>query len=285
MQNQKRTPSAIGRPLDVDYLTNRVIVLLTLVVMVSRGSYQLFTGSSLLDSALAGGTAGIIVFVAWALGRELDPDYNGSAFVGAGLAFLGTLLVGEANLLALFGLMLLARIVNRTVGISASPLDSIMIVVFVGILAFVSSWVYGAIAVVAFLLDYGLPEANKRQLNFAGASVLVTIVAFLVNGAERGVLSQPYLLAVVMIAGLSLLVILTSRRVTSVGDVTGKTLNLRRIQAVQLLMLVAATAVALWQGDLGFRLLLPLWATFAGIALYRVTTLLPAQPQVVDDAP
>ena len=55
MHELKRPPSAIGRPLDMYYLTNRIIAILTLVVMVSRVSYHLFTGSPIWESILVGG--------------------------------------------------------------------------------------------------------------------------------------------------------------------------------------------------------------------------------------
>ena len=83
------------RPVDWNYPTNRLIILLTLGVLVLGTLYQLILGGLGFVSALGwGASTGLAVFVCWALTRELDPDDEYAAFVAAGLYLAGVLIWG-----------------------------------------------------------------------------------------------------------------------------------------------------------------------------------------------
>jgi hypothetical protein len=88
--------------------------------------------------------------------------------------------------------------------------------------------------------------------------------------------SGPTMLVVVfsiVVAGLSLPVIATTRGVEAVGDATGEVLNPRRVQAAQVLALLTALLFAWWAGASGLITLLPLWAAMIGVGLYRLAIL------------
>ncbi|MGD9316838.1 MAG: hypothetical protein PVG56_08400, partial [Anaerolineae bacterium] len=92
--------TALGRnPLDPGYPTNLAIAALTVVVAIAGAVWRLISGVALLESALWGIGAGLVMFLTWALGRELDPDHDLSAFVGAGLVLIALLLAGAPSLL------------------------------------------------------------------------------------------------------------------------------------------------------------------------------------------
>ena len=111
--------TTLGRPVDPRYPTNLAVVVLSPVVVVAGTIYRLVSGYALLEGVLWGIGAGLAVFLAWALGRELDPDHDLSAFVGAGLTVFGLLLTGLPSLLVLFWLLLALRVVNRSTGLPA----------------------------------------------------------------------------------------------------------------------------------------------------------------------
>ncbi len=120
----------LGRPLDPRYPSNRVAIVVPVAIGVLVAA---LADGGLADRALEGGIALVASFLAWALGREIDPDRtltaNGAAVVGGLLA--GAL--GSAALGALYLLMATARITTRTTGLPPKPTD---LLVHVGAAAF-----------------------------------------------------------------------------------------------------------------------------------------------------
>jgi hypothetical protein len=263
--------TSLGRPIDLGYPTNRAIAILSPAVMLVATGIRLVQGMAWLDSARWGLGAGLAVFFAWALSRELDPDYDLSAFVGAGLMLASLLLFDLPHLLVLFWLFAAARLVNRTTGRSAKALDSVGLLGLSSWLVWQGQWVAGAMTVVAFALDAWLAPPLRRHGIFAALALAATVVLSIFHGdlrMENGP-SLPVIVAVVVMGGLFVAIIVTYRSVRSVGDTDGQRLNARRVQAAQLVALVTALAWAWWQGSAGVVALLPLWAAMLGAALYR----------------
>lgn len=267
--------TALGRLLDPRYPTNLAIAALALVVAVAGAIFHLFSGVALLESALWGVGAGFAVFLAWALGREIDPDHDLSAFVGAGLMLAGLVLFGLPSLLVLLWLLLVLRVVNRTTGLPAKPADSLAVLGLGGWLTWQGHWIVGLMTAVAFLLDGLLPTPLRHHLLLSGLAFFATVVLSIFHGGmamESGP-TLPIVISSVVMAGLFLVVITTSRESQAVGDATGKPLSPRRVQAAQVLALLTALLFAWWEGASGVVALTPLWAALVGVTLYRLTSL------------
>lgn len=264
--------TAIARPIDPDYSTNRAIAVVAMVVTVGGAIFQLLTSGELIQSALWGIAAGFAVFLAWALGRELDPDHDLSAFVAAGWALIGVLFLDLPSIIVLFWILLLVRIVNRTVGLPARILDSLLILGLAGWLTLQGNWIVGLTTALAFFLDGQLSPPHRRQLLFAGITFLVTVISFFLTGGIHGEanLSSPGLLALLVVSVLFALVIIDSRELRTLGDQTSEPLNPKRVQAAQIIALLTGIQFALWRGDPGLVSLMPLWAAMLGVALYRL---------------
>ncbi|BAC89758.1 hypothetical protein [Gloeobacter violaceus] len=262
--------TAIGRPVDPSYPTNRTIALIAGITAVGGSVIQLFLGAPWLQSALWGFTAGISVFLAWAIARELDPDRDLSAFVAAGLAIVGTGIWGLPNLGILLWLMLVVRVVNRTTGLSVKWSDSLAVLALGGWLAFQGNWAYAALTAVALWLDSRLPPANRPQVVFAGLGVVLTLVVLAWGEAApaAGVSFAAGALAVGL-AAVFLPVGIGSGRLVSVGDEDGEALVPIRVQAAQALALSVGIETALWGGAAGLSALTPFWAAVVGTAAYR----------------
>ena len=118
--------TSIGRPVDPAWPTNQAILILSLTVLLVVAAFRIvFGGLAFLPALVAGSFAGGSVFLAWAFARELDPDHDLAAFVGALIALPAWELLGSPGFTSLVLLLLGLRIVNRTVGPPARPLDSI----------------------------------------------------------------------------------------------------------------------------------------------------------------
>ena len=268
--------TALGRvPIDPRYPTNLAIAAISLLVVVAGAIWQLVLGTALLESVLWGIGAGFLPFLTWALGRELDPDHDLSAFVGTGLVLFTFLLPDMPSLLTIVWLLSLLRMVNRSVGLPAKPWDSLGVLGLGAWLTWQGYWMVGLMTAVAFLLDGLLSPPLRHHLFLSGISFVTTVFLAIFHGdmtMEAGP-TLPVLLSAVVVTGLFLVVIATTRQVEALGDATGQVLNPRRVRAAQILALLSALLLAWWVGAPGMMSVLPLWAAMAGVGLYRLAIL------------
>lgn len=262
--------TTVGRPIDLSYTTNRAIAVVSLVVMVGSALLQRLLGASWIQSALWGAQAGLSVFLSWALCRELDPDHALAAFVAAGLVLGGLLVWGLPQFSVLLWLILILRVINRTMGLPAGILDSLAVLGLGIWLSLQGNWAYGIVTVFAFLLDSQLPIRAPRQLVFAVLGVVGTTTAAILAGELPwdGGLS---LLGALIVLGASasfVPVIVESQDVTSVGDQTGEPLEPVRVQAAQVLALFVGLETAFLGGIPALGSLMPLWAAVLGASLH-----------------
>jgi hypothetical protein len=268
--------TALGRtPIDPSYPTTLAIAALALVVAIAGAIWQLVSGAALLESVLWGIGAGFLPFLTWALGRELDPDHDLSAFVGTGLVLVAFLLPDTPSLLMILWLLVVLRTVNRSVGLPAKPLDSLGGLGLGAWLTWQGYWIAGLMTAVAFLLDGLLTPPLRHHLFMSGLAFVTTVALSIFHGdmvMETGP-TTPVVISSVVVAGLFLVVIATTRELEAEGDATGKPLNLRRVQAAQVLALLSALLFAWWDGTSGVMTVLPLWAAMIGVGLYRLASL------------
>jgi len=265
---QMRTVTGIGRPLDPNYPTNRIIVIVALTVGLLGAIVQTVTGASLVAGALWGGGAAVTVFLAWALCRELDPDRDLSAFVAAAFATAGVFLWGQPDLVACFWLLLAVRTVNRTTGVKATVFDALGLLGLGALLTFQGNWGYGLVTALAFFLDNQLPAPHGQQIIFAPAATILAAAAAVLRGAPP--FSPLFGLVALGLAALFVPVFLGSERLVSVADDTGERLDPTRVRAAQALALLAGLTAALWSGAAGLIALVPLWSAVLGASLYRL---------------
>lgn len=267
--------TSLARPLDLTYPTNRAIAVLSLMVFFGGGGTLVWMtgGSGVLDSVSKGFNAALAFFLAWAIARELDPDYDLSAFVAAGLALIGLIFWGLPSILVLFWVLLVARLVNRTTGLPARRLDSVALLLLAGWLTFTGSIFVGLITALAFFLDSLLPKPQQPHVLFAGVQMLSVGIAVYVNGftVDSSTLALIDACAVVVISVLFLVVIVDSKEVRAVGDQNGNLLDPVRVQSAQVLALSTALLITVWHGTPGIVAILPLWAAIVGTAVYRTT--------------
>jgi hypothetical protein len=264
--------TGIGRPVDLGYPTNRAIAAVAVAVTVGGSVLEWLTGAGGLQGAAWGVGAGLAVFLAWALCRELDPDHELSAFVAAGLALLG-LFFGTADLGALLWFIVVARVLNRSTGLTATILDSLAVVGLGGWLVVQrGAWVYGLVSAVTLALDGGLASPNRKQWVFAGGALLATALWAGLTGSWWGGegLSVGAVVAVLAMSVVFVPVIAASGAPSTVGDQTGERLQAIRVRAAQAAALLAGILMGLWAGRAGIVALMPLWAAVVGAALYRV---------------
>jgi len=261
--------TSLARPLDLDYGTNKAIAVLSLFVFCTSTIFWMVAGKEVLDSASWGFIASLAVFLSWALARELDPEYDLSAFVTTGLSLFGLMVLRLPTLMLLFWILLLTRIVNRTSGLPARRLDSLFLLLLAGWLTFNENVLVGVMTSLAFFIDGFLSQPQRHQFLFAGIQVVISGISFYVNGVIFYEGTVVLTLAVAVMSSLFLVVIVDSRKVRAFGDQKAELLDPRRVQSAQLIALATAVLLSVWNGAPGMVSLMPLWAAIAGTSLYR----------------
>lgn len=261
--------SGLARPLDPAYPTNKAVLLFAPVVFLLGALYAYFGGAELGDTLRAGLNASLVLFFTWAVTRELTPDDNAAAFIAVGIALVAWPRVGLQSILTLAVVLVVARMVGRSTGKAATRVDSLLVTVGLGAMAWFSSWMFGVIGVLALLLDAMLPvagtQARRRDhLAFAAALVCVT-VARLISGIEP--LRVPAHLPVwALVAGLSGLAIYLMPRPRSVGDVDQRRLVHARVRGALSVGLVSAILLSIDAGVDMFGIV-GVWACMLAVPL------------------
>jgi hypothetical protein len=271
-----RHASGLGRPVDLSFATNRWIVGLTGAVLVLAWVWRGLASEAWLAAGVWAGLAALAMFLAWALARELDPDAELAAFLAAGLMLPLLVLAGLGwlplpDIAALAAVLLAVRVLNRTTGIAATPLDGIAVLGLGLWLALDGLPVYLAAAAVALVVDGLLPPLSGRRVLVATAAVAVTVVIVLIfaqepPGLQLGLLPIVAALAIAALFGTSLH---ATGDLNAVGDETGEPLSTLRVRAGQMLALAVGLAAVVWTGSAGMVALLPLWTAMVALGGIR----------------
>ncbi len=267
--------TSISRPLNpLVYPTHRLLVALVPLMGIILGAYTLFTGGEFGEAVVKGFYAGASATLAWVLAREIDPDNPYSAFVALILASIGAFFA-TPNIWALGGAVVLIRIVNRIVGFPSKIADSV-VAIALGILTMLitGAWVFGAVVALTFLLDATLPEPNPLQWSFLLAILLIMLPTW--RYLDVALIAQPQTLLPIAL-GIGVVFaghIATLPKIQCTCDITSSPPHLRRVQAGMGLMLALVMIFALIDGDGGVLAMMPLWATFVGVMVYRAGLML-----------
>ncbi len=116
----------LGRAVEWDYPTNRAITLLCGGVLVVVGGFHLIAGAGL-DALWIALSAAMATFFGWAITRELDPDREYAAFLGAALALLLVTVLPGVDLAAQFWLLLVLRLANGSPGRTPRIFDQVIV--------------------------------------------------------------------------------------------------------------------------------------------------------------
>jgi len=261
--------TSIGRPLDLHYLTNRLVLMLLPAAAVIAGAVAFLRNDVILEILEAALLAPVVALGSWALARELAPDVPSVAFVSMFLALGMFLTVEPSSILILFVALLLVRIVNRTVGLPARVTDSILVASITAWLTYDGPFPWlGIIGVLAFALDASLEQRLLHQWVFSGVCLMAAGLSFYRHGPYllEESLSRNMVILLTIIAVVYLLRIWQTNGVTSLSDATGSFLYLSRVRAGMLVAFWIGLQ-ALTQGQLGIEATSLVWATLVGVSL------------------
>lgn len=183
--------TGIGRGLDLDLRSNRVALAGAAAATVAYAGFALATGDEIADSLIAG----IVVFLAWAIGRELDPDRPRVAAWAMLVAFGAAVYDLPSGIVTAVALIAI-RLVAGTPGAAVTWVDVAVLV----LLGFVSGssavlWIAALIFAIWLLTS---PEVGPLKWIALGSLIGGTVAGFRAAEAPVVVVGQDaYILAAV----------------------------------------------------------------------------------------
>lgn len=214
--------------------------------------------------------AGVMLFLSWAIARELDPDFPRSAFVSVVVAAL-VLSGGSEAAGASVGVLMALRIAGRSTGKQPSLLDLAAAPVLAAAFAWLPrGWIGGVAVAAALVWDASLPEPGRRR-NYLGAALTLaaTVAVTLFRGTlGAGFETGGWLGWVVVAAALVAFPAIRNYVPRSRCDRSRRTIEPARLKAARLLALGTGLAAFAVFGTEAAPLLAGLWAALIGIAIY-----------------
>lgn len=263
--------SALARPLSFRLLPHRILLICTgLAFLLSCSLHLVYAAFEVQEAVFVGIRLGLAVFLSWALARELYPDAPWAAFAAVAVSSLGLLLWPWPDLGVLFFTLLTTRVINRTSGLPARPLDVVVLLIITAWLLYRGELMAGMLAAAAFWSNSRLPEPQLQHKYLILPVVIATAwaIAYQPHLAAPGALSVDRTIVIIALASGFAFFLRTYKQTSSVADANGKPLSLKRVRSAQVITLLAASIFSLWYGDYFFETISPLWAAFAGIFLY-----------------
>jgi len=265
--------SALARPLDINYRSNRNMLLIFLLVLILGTAFQWFTGQVFLQSLWWGARAAFVVFLSWALGRELDPDINTTAMLAIPFSLATFYLYGDFNWLLLLAWLMMMRIGSHICGQSVKLTDALLVTGLAVYLIWRGDYVIGFALTLVFLANYQLTPPHPRSLWYAVVSFILSILALIFSPQEGAVFSYDnYWMGSIIASGLLFLlfVIRDYKRPRSTEDYRVQALSGSRMQASQLIVLLGLLFAYFLQGQASVVSTAPLWATLVASVLVRI---------------
>lgn len=159
----------LGRKIDINYKTNKIILIVSLLVSIV-GYFM----TRDIKSALY---IGVGTFITWALAREVDPKHEYSAFVAAGISLINLFYYNGISLLDFLWILLLLRLITGITGREITIVDTLIVF---GLTVFLTISNKNFIYIIPFmvgiilLVKYG--KKSKINLGFLVLSSLIFLV-------------------------------------------------------------------------------------------------------------
>lgn len=160
----------LGRKIDFTYKTNKIIVIIAMIMAA--------IGWIVVGKISAGLYIGAGVFLTWALSREVDPKHEYSAFLAAGFSVLNLFYYENIQLLVIFWIILLMRLVN---GITGKELTAFDIFSVLGLTIYLSFNMKNSIYLIIFILAMGFIMLAKEKTRTALIASAIGLGFFIIE--------------------------------------------------------------------------------------------------------
>jgi hypothetical protein len=267
--------TTIGRPLNFAYFTNKLIIsiaFLTSIIFTIITFFNYFRGETNNISLITGIRAGLLVFLLWAISRELDPDKEWGAFVTVSLALAFIIIFEIPNILPFVWFLLILRIINHSSGMPAGIMDSFLGIAVGLILAYHISWIYGILTAFGFIFDSRLNDPAKYHLPIGTMMLIISAIIYIQNGGMIFAHSSRSISFVVFAIILFLPVIIWPGKLESVGDRTNEPLDPERIKIARIMAIFVFFGIWTIPEAQDTGIVQFIFCIFTGLGAYRIVS-------------
>jgi hypothetical protein len=267
-----RKITTVGRSLNFDYFSNKLITIIAVLTFIIITLFDAARGEANYASLITGVRAGLLVFLLWAISRELDPDKDWGAFVTVSLALAFIMVFEIPSILPFVWFLLILRILNHSSGMPAGIMDSFLIAIIGIIMAYHMSWIYGILTAGGFILDSRLTDPAKYHLSTGVLMLIVSAIIYVENGGIVLPGSSESILFVVFGTLIFLPAIIRPGKLESVGDRTNEPLDPTRIKMARIMGILVFFVIGAIPVDLNAVLVPFIFCIFAGTGIYRISS-------------
>ncbi len=263
----------LGRPMDLSYPTNRLIVFVSVTLFALYFAYLLLTAVPAAEALSIAFSAGIALFLCWAIGREVDPAYEWSAFFALPLVLAAAFYYVSPDLLSLLFILLAMRFLNRSTGLRATVFDALMLI-SLGIALF-SNGVYTGLPLllVVFTVDFILEPVARKLLIFILPAFAALVFSFYLFNTYMDYsinISVTAALLVFLLVIFIIYVIIATGKDIEPGDSKEIQPDIRRINLARLCLVIFIIINVLQKGESAFVMFYPAAFAIAGAGLYHI---------------
>lgn len=252
----------LGRTIDFNYRTNKVIAILSLIVAA--------IGWMITKEVFSGLSIGMGIFLTWALSRELDPKHDHSAFIAVIFSLLNLIYYENIQLLEIFWILLLMRIVNGITGKKRTTFDIFSVM---GLTLYLSLNIKNSIYLIIFVLAMVfIVRTSEKKLEIVIASIIslaiFTVESFFMNYLSFISVNDLNIISIFVIAMLCISFILfwfLSKE--EAEDDLGNRVDRLKILSSQILYSVVILLL-LFFGSIGLNNLIIYLSVIIGVAIY-----------------
>lgn len=259
---------ALARPVKLEHRPTRWAALLSVLAFCAVSAWKLMQGLEFYDAAMVGLGDGLMLFLCYMLGRELDPDRSWGGIAGGMLAVFWSLWAGAPNVLVLFLLLFVQRMLNRSSGAMHNILDNLLLLGCAFWLLHDGGWLYPMLLAAAYVVESQVPKGAYYSLYLAAIAMVMLFFGDIDTTA--GVLSIPYIVLGATAVILFLPMLRMSTLVLQREDRTGVRMDGSRLRIANLFFVVTVFFISFFQGDVQGQNLAPAMFTAAGVGAYLV---------------
>lgn len=264
----------LARTLDIHYLPNKILLILLPIIFLGSFGWFYFTNRTIFQSIVFAFLQIILVFLCWAIAREIDPDHDYAAFFGIPLLFLPFTVV-QGNILILLWLIMSLRLINQTTGKATSSSD-VTVFIFLSIITSLVSiqLLILPLSISIILLTSFLPK-KQPALSFLSIPLLPSFILLILIFPESWDFLNPspwLLIYIAFSSALLLLVTTMTDEVNCKGDYSYKQLSLKRVQTAQIIAVLSVLLLTTFHGNI--LSIFPAWAAITGVGVFRLVHLI-----------
>ncbi|WP_420431982.1 hypothetical protein [Hyphobacterium sp.] len=269
--------SSLARPVEPQYPTNLAVLILLPLIAISLFVWLVMNDSAMVEAGKTALLGMLAAFLAWALGREMDPDHNATGFIALGLTVLAVGLGYSLDLLSLAALLFAVRVINRTVGPPARLGDLVTLVLLcLGAAIVDNAWWMPLLGALALAIDEYFERSSLPQRLAIPALFAIGLITLFLGGyadfAALETLVRGWVVAVVVITVLVAINIPNTDEIHSKMDALDTPCDRRRVQIGMAMILMAGVASVLG-GQASLTGALAIWAVLAASLAGRNITL------------